>query len=105
MKKTEKLATLVVDDTVYETRLTRKFSERKPYRPADPRQIRAFIPGVVRAIHVHEGRPVERGAPLLVLEAMKMSNDVTSSTEGIVARIHVRVGDMVTMGQLLLELD
>ena len=105
MKKTDKLATLVIDDTAYETRLTRKFAQRKPYEPADPRQLRAFIPGVIRAIHVHEGRQVERGAPLLVLEAMKMSNDVSSSCDGTVARIHVGVGEMVVKGQLLIELD
>jgi biotin carboxyl carrier protein len=105
MSHTDSFATLVVDDTAYQTRLTRKFAERKPYQPADPTQVRAFIPGVIRAIHVHEGRQVERGAPLLVLEAMKMWNDVSSSCGGTVARIHVGMGEMVVKGQLLIELD
>jgi biotin carboxyl carrier protein len=104
MSDTVTFATLVVDDTAYQTRLTRKFAERKPYQAAEPNQVRAVIPGVIRAIHVEEGRRVERGVPLLVLEAMKMWNDVTASGAGTVVRIHVRVGEMVTKGQLLVEL-
>jgi glutaconyl-CoA/methylmalonyl-CoA decarboxylase subunit gamma len=104
MSDTETLATLVIDDTAYETRLTRKFAARKRYQPADPNQVRAVIPGVIQAIHVEEGGRVTRGVPLLVLEAMKMRNDVTSACAGTISHIHVRVGDMVTKGQLLVEL-
>jgi biotin carboxyl carrier protein len=95
--------TLVVDDTTYETQVTRKFASRKRYAPPNPDELRAFIPGVIQALHVKEGSRVTRGAPLLVLEAMKMRNDVVSPRDGRVERIHVRVGDMVTKNQLVIE--
>ncbi len=105
MSDTEPFATLVIGDTAYETRLTRKFATRKRYQAADPKQVRAVIPGVIQAIHVEAGRQVGRGEPLLVLEAMKMWNDVTSGCAGKVKRIHAKIGEMVTKGQLLVELD
>ena len=94
----------MIDDTVYETRLTRKFAERKPYQ-ADPVSCAPSSPASSGRSTSREGRQVERGAPLLVLEAMKMSNDVSSSCHGTVARIQVGVGEMVVKGQLLIELD
>lgn len=99
----ETLHTLVVDDTSYETHYTRKFSSRKAYTAPNPRELRAFIPGVIQTIHVQPGRRVRRGDPLLVLEAMKMRNDVVSAHEGVIDKVHVRVGDMVTKNQLLIE--
>lgn len=45
--------TLVIDDTVYETKHTVKFARRKPYAPADVRQVVAFIPGVIQDVMVH----------------------------------------------------
>jgi biotin carboxyl carrier protein len=95
--------TLVVDDTPYETTYTRKFAGRKRYAPPNPNEVRAFIPGVIQALHVKEGDRISRGAPLLVLEAMKMKNDMASPRDGRIAKVHIRVGDMVAKGQLLVE--
>jgi biotin carboxyl carrier protein len=96
--------TLVVDDTAYETTYTRKFAGRKRYVAPKPNEIRAFIPGIILALHVKDGDRVSRGGPLLVLEAMKMSNDMVSPRDGRIEKVHVRVGDMVAKGQLLVEL-
>jgi len=99
------LKTLVVDGAAYRTRYTRKFAHRKPYVSPDASRICARIPGVIVAVHVHCGQRLKRGDPLLVLEAMKMKNDLTAGHDGVVRAIHVEEGQMVAKGQLLLELS
>jgi len=48
---------------------------------------------------------VRWGDGLLVLEAMKMKNDITSPRHGVIKAIHVEVGAMVAKGQLLIEFE
>jgi glutaconyl-CoA/methylmalonyl-CoA decarboxylase subunit gamma len=64
--------------------------------------IRAPMPGRITNILVKEGEAVETGTPLLILEAMKMQNELTSPTNGVVKSIHVREGDAVKKDTLLL---
>jgi pyruvate carboxylase subunit B len=64
--------------------------------------IRAPMPGRITSILVKEGEAVETGTPLLILEAMKMQNELTSPTSGLVKSIHVREGDAVKKDSLLL---
>jgi len=105
MHEPESLRTLVVDDTAYETRYTGKFAARRAYTGGNPREVVARIPGVIQRLYVGRGDAVRRGDPLLVLEAMKMANDVTSPRDGKVGAIHCEVGKMVAKGQVLIELE
>ena len=102
MSEHDEYTSLVLDDTSYETRYTKKFASRKRWAPADPNELRAFIPGIIQAIHVAPGKRVRRGDPLLVLEAMKMRNDVVSPRDGVIETVHVRVGEMVPKRHLLI---
>jgi len=95
--------TLVVDDTPYETLFTRKFRRRKFFRGADPTVVLAYIPGVVRAVLVKAGDRVNWGQSLLVLEAMKMQNDITAPRDAVVRLVHVRPGQMVPKGFVMVE--
>jgi biotin carboxyl carrier protein len=61
----------------------------------------AHMPGVVRAVLVEVGAEVARGAPLLVLEAMKMEMRITAPHDGTVTAIAVTAGDVVERGQRL----
>jgi biotin carboxyl carrier protein len=97
--------TLEVDDTVFETAHTLKFAKRARYAPHDPRKVLCFIPGIVRKVHVKPGQRVRWGDHLLVLEAMKMENDILSPTDGTVKEIIAAPGQMVTKGQVLIELE
>jgi biotin carboxyl carrier protein len=101
----DELDTLVVDDTGYRTRLTRKFRERKPWRPAGDSRVLAYIPGIVRKVYVSRGQRVKRGDPLLVLEAMKMQNTVDAPRDGLIRVLAVGSGSIVTKGQLLIEFE
>lgn len=68
-------------------------------------QVRSRIPGKVVAVHVAAGDRVESGAKLLVLEAMKMENEIRAAADGIVARVAVAPGDTVEMNAVLVEFE
>ena len=99
------LKTLEIGGVLYETQYTRKFEERQTYVRADPRTLHCVIPGIIQKILVSPGRIVAQGEPLLVLEAMKMENDILSPLDGRVKSVYVTVGKMVTKGELLLDLE
>jgi len=63
----------------------------------------APMPGLVSAIKVKEGDHVEKGTPLLILEAMKMENVIAAPHEAIVKTIKVKVGQAVERGLPLIE--
>jgi biotin carboxyl carrier protein len=60
------------------------------------------MPGKVVAVHVSPGDAVEPGAPLVVLEAMKMENEFRATAAGVVAEVRVVPGQAVNAGDLLL---
>jgi biotin carboxyl carrier protein len=66
-----------------------------------PVEVRAVMPGKVVAVLAAEGREVEAGAGLLVVEAMKMANEITAPRAGTVTRVAVSPGDAVETGALL----
>jgi biotin carboxyl carrier protein len=96
---------LVIGGVTYETRYTKKFEHRTQYVAPDPHVLRCVIPGVIRTVAVRKGLRVRSGDPLLVLEAMKMQNEVVSPCDATVRALHVSPGDAVTKGQILVELD
>ena len=64
----------------------------------------APMPGKVTKVLVEEGQDVGKGAPLLVLEAMKMEHSIKAPRDGKVARLFRKAGEMVAMGEKLVEL-
>jgi biotin carboxyl carrier protein len=70
-----------------------------------PSRILAPIPGKVVAIRVAPGDTVEAGQSLVVLEAMKMENELTAEQPGTVAAVHVEAGATVDAGTVLVELE
>jgi biotin carboxyl carrier protein len=67
--------------------------------------IKAPMPGLVLEISVSEGDIIDKGAKVLVLEAMKMENVITAPAHSIVKKIVVQQGVAVEKGQLLIELE
>ncbi|MBL8111557.1 MAG: hypothetical protein JNK60_01625 [Acidobacteria bacterium] len=63
------------------------------------------MPGKVTKIFVTPGAAVLKGAPLLVLEAMKMEHQIRAPKDGTVSRIHPSAGQMVGLGDVLVELE
>ena len=65
----------------------------------------APMPGNVIALLVEAGATVKKGAPLLILEAMKMEHTLTAPADGTVKSFHFAVGDQVSDGAELIEFD
>jgi biotin carboxyl carrier protein len=91
------------EDITYSTTLTKKYANRKPYTPADPRKVHAFIPGTIMKVLVKEGTKVKKGDGLVILQAMKMDNHLLAIRNGVVKKVHVKQGEVVPKNHLLLE--
>ncbi len=105
MNQDNPINTLSIDDTPYETLLTKKFINRKSYTPNNPNEVFAFIPGIIREIFVKKGQEVKKGDNLLILEAMKMKNLIRAPFDAKIKSVNVEIGKMVTKNQLLIELE
>ena len=66
--------------------------------------IKAPMPGLVLAVEVEEGQRVEEGQGVVVLEAMKMENEIKAVGSGVVNAIHVEPGQPVEKGTPLIEI-
>ncbi len=67
--------------------------------------VRAPMPGKVIEVKGRAGARVASGATLLVIEAMKMEHAVVAPADGMVRRLHCRLGDIVEEGAVLVEFD
>jgi biotin carboxyl carrier protein len=68
-------------------------------------QIVAQMPGKVVRVHVEAGAAVEKGAGVLVVEAMKMQNEMKSPRAGVILSVNVKPGDTVNAGDVLAVLE
>ena len=69
-----------------------------------PRPVKAPMPGLVVRVEVEEGEVVQPGRGLVIVEAMKMENELRADTEARVAKILVAAGDTVNKDQVLIEM-
>jgi biotin carboxyl carrier protein len=67
-------------------------------------RLEAPMPGSIIAVHAAPGDRVRAGQPLVVLEAMKMHNEIASPIDGVVRKVSCKVGDRVGFGQVLVEI-
>ena len=62
------------------------------------------MPGMVVKVEVAEGDEVRTGQGIVIVEAMKMENELRASGPGRITRVHVRQGDAVAKDQVLVEI-
>ncbi len=79
-------------------------AEKKP-EVVEGEAVKAMLPGVVTKILVKEGDSVKAGETIMILEAMKMENEVKSPKDGVVKQILVKEGDRVEAGDVLAVMD
>lgn len=70
-----------------------------------PTEVRAMIPGRILSIGVAAGDRVEAGQAVMIIEAMKMQNELRTQRAGTVRRLAVAAGETVELGDLLLVVD
>ncbi|TYB32218.1 MAG: biotin/lipoyl-binding protein [Candidatus Mcinerneyibacterium aminivorans] len=78
---------------------------KKPDSTPSSKKVKAPLPGLILEIQVKEGDEVKAGQDILVMEAMKMENEIQSNQSGIVKSIKVEEGDNVYEGDVLIELE
>ena len=67
--------------------------------------VKAPMPGMVLEVAAEIGQEIKKGDPLLILEAMKMENVIKSVGEGVVKAIHIKQGEALEKGQLMIEME
>ncbi|WP_372974908.1 acetyl-CoA carboxylase biotin carboxyl carrier protein subunit [Muriicola sp.] len=103
-----KIYKIKVRNDVYEVGLQNELDQqiaRMGFSLGSAKNITSIIapmPGLILEIKAREGEEVKEDSPLLILEAMKMENVITSPREGIIKSISVRVGETVDKKQLLI---
>jgi biotin carboxyl carrier protein len=68
-------------------------------------EVKAPMPGVVVSIEVEEGQHLEAGSPIVIVEAMKMQNEISTAAGGKVKEVMVKPGDVVESKQTLAVID
>ncbi len=108
---------VTVNGTVYEVELEELTGSAPVYAPAAPaaapapaapaagEQICAPMPGNILAVNVTAGQAVKKGDVLMVLEAMKMENEIMCPRDGVVASVNTSKGASVESGTLLCVLQ
>lgn len=113
---------LVIDDRPYELTFDRDLHTLVDFSGAHEIQLReiemqatrgqgkrgpvkAPIPGQISQVLVKQGEIVEPGQPLVVLEAMKMQNEIRAQVGGVVNSVQVIAGQNVARGHILVEID
>jgi len=69
------------------------------------RDIKTSMPGKIVKVFLKEGEKVKEDQAVLVLEAMKMQNEIKSPQSGIITKINLAVGDSVDAGSLLFSVE
>jgi pyruvate carboxylase subunit B len=66
--------------------------------------VKSVMPGVVVELMVEEGQTVEEGQPLLILEAMKMQNEISAPHGGLIEAVYAVAGKAVAAGEKLVQI-
>jgi acetyl-CoA/propionyl-CoA carboxylase, biotin carboxylase, biotin carboxyl carrier protein len=86
--------------------LARRHKERrKGLRGEATSRVVSPMQGTVLEVGVGEGDPVDAGALICVIEAMKMENEVVAHRDGVVTELHVRPGQQVADGELICVIE
>jgi len=63
------------------------------------------MPGTILKINFEKGQSVKKGQVVLILEAMKMENEITAPIDGVIACLNVPVGSRVNSGEVMVTLE
>jgi len=95
---------IIVHSARYKTEYTRKYRNRPVWEEPNKNHIYSFIPGTIIDVHVKVGEKLKEGDSLLILEAMKMHNNVQMPFDGKIVKVNVEPGQKVPKKYLMLEI-
>ena len=70
-----------------------------------PKPLRAPMPGLILRVEVEAAQAVKPGQGLVIMEAMKMENELKAASAGVITRIHVQPGQAVEKGAVLIDFE
>ncbi len=82
-----------------------KTKEAKPKPIAGLSKVEAPLPGNIIKINIRPGDNVTKGQTIMVMEAMKMENNILAEKDGTVSKVNVSEGDTVLQGDVLAEIE
>lgn len=111
-----------VNGTIYQVELEEKVTKKSPKlvrkpvvnKPGEGKvtkssggsiKIKAPLPGNIFKINVKPGDKVIKGQTVMIMEAMKMENNINAEKEGTVTEIKVNIGDTVLQDDVLIEME
>ena len=103
-KENSKFKPLIIQGAIYQTKYTWKFANRVKWIAPNPNHIYSFIPGTIIDIFVKPREKVKEGETLLLLEAMKMQNQVRMPFDGQIVKIYVKKDDIIPRKHLMIEI-
>ena len=88
----------------YKTELTEKYKNRKKWVKFDPLKIYSVLPGTVIDVFVKNGQKVQKGETIMILEAMKMQNQILMPIDGKIKKVHIKPDDTIPKNFVMIEL-
>ncbi len=104
MAEEKELKNLIIQGAIYKTTFTKKFENRVNYESPNENMLYSFIPGTINDIYVKTRQKVKEGETLLLLEAMKMQNQVRMPFDGEIVKIHVKKDETIPNRHLMVEI-
>jgi len=105
MEEQEKLQIIIVHSAKYQTTYNKKYENRKVWAEPNHNHINSYIPGTIVDILVKEGQKVEAGASILILDAMKMYNDIKMPFKGKIVKINIEKGQKIPKNYVMIEIE
>jgi biotin carboxyl carrier protein len=113
IKDKDEISNIIQTATVSQPKVTATQATFQPVSKAEApssadkgsKIISAPMPGTILDVKVKEGDRVKRGDVVVILEAMKMENEIMAPEEGVIASIHVSKGSSVNTGDVLVTMN
>lgn len=104
MSKEKEYKNLIIQGAIYKTTFTKKFENRVKWEAPNENLLHSFIPGTIIDIFVKPKEKVKEGDTLLLLEAMKMQNQVRMPFDGEIVKIYVKKDEVIPNRHLMIEI-
>lgn len=105
MADQEKSQVIIVHSAKYQTTYNKKYENRKVWAEPNFNHINSYIPGTIIDVLVKEGQVVNAHQSIIVLEAMKMYNDVQMPFKGKIVKVNIEKGQKIPKNYLMIEIE
>jgi pyruvate carboxylase len=96
---------IIVHSAKYQTTYNKKYLNRKVWEEPNFNEIKSYIPGTIIDVLVKAGQVVNAHQSIIVLEAMKMYNDVQMPFKGKIVKVHIEKGQKIPKNFIMMEIE